>query len=517
MASEDQLSAEDLNALRETHKHLVDTKDPRAAKVGQFLMSQIGNDPSLLSPIGAGKIPSAPITNEAPSGPGFMDVMGNVATHGPRAFMDWATGHPLTEVSKHGREMGKQSVEAFKKGDPLTGIGTGLASFIPGSGDEALAAGTEFGEGNVGGGAAHSIIALAPFLVGPVREAAPKMMTPIRTTGKATVGGIKGGVEAFKTGKSSIPAMAGSIIGEMVGGHRGAAIGAGLGALPGTLEGIYQGAREALAPPPPIEPIPPVPFKINPVTASRMRYGGPSAPTFNPPGVNIPRRGYTPPEPPALTTPTAPEPFRVNPVTAKKMKYTASPVETGMPTGSAPIPPRPGLEKEGPLVPVSAPPTIPGGPSPYDLSGKLTKFTPSSTKTGMPSGTGGRTIRPISKPVKPELEGAPVVTPIGGTPIEAPIISPVEGKPARYPEMVQTGGTILADYGTNIDAQIAKHLKSRSYKPEDVMGMSEDTLYNLAKSGVPNLRKFGTSGKASRPFAIRQRDIYDALSKEWGR
>lgn len=440
MADQDQLSLEDMQALRHVHEQLSRAKDPRAQKVGAYLMSQIQSDPQYASP-------------ESAPGPGFMDVIGDFAKHGPDRFMQFITGHPTDVIDKNFATRARASGDAFRKGDISTGVGQGLAAFLPGSGDEAVAAGEEFGAGNIGGGLGHSALALLPMARVP--KISPKV-------GPAIKGGFKGGVESVVDAKTSLPALAGAGIGSFIGGKTGAEIGAGLGAAPGVIKGVVRGAREGIAAMTP-EPVAPIPFKVSPVTARRMQYPGPAS---------APSSQATPPIP------------------------------------------RKGLDVEGSLVPPSKPPvTMPGGPSPYDLSGKLRKATPNSGEAGMPRSTGGRAIRPVSRLFSPEIEGAPVPEPTA----KPQTIQPIAAPSTRYQEMVQTGGDVLAQHGTKIDNQIATHLKSKGYTPEDVMGMSEDQLYTLSKGGVPTLKRFGTSGKASRPFAIRQKDIFDALSKEWGR
>jgi hypothetical protein len=95
--------------------------------------------------------------------PGFWSTIGDALKNGPTRFMDFITGHPIQQLSERGKAMGDAAKEAWKRGDHSTAIGLGLASMIPGAGDEAVAAGNEFGSGHTGAGAAHTALALAPF------------------------------------------------------------------------------------------------------------------------------------------------------------------------------------------------------------------------------------------------------------------------------------------------------------------------------------------------------------------
>ncbi len=205
------------------------------------------------------------------------------------------------------------------------------------------------------------------------------------------------------------------------------------------------------------------------------------------------------------TMPGGPSPYNLK---GKLPKFTpaSKPKSYATPAG-----PRTGLEMEGSLVPSVEPPVMPGGPSPYNLSGKLPKFTQTPRTSGMPSGVGGGGrggIQPVYPPMKspPNNPGGSV----GNAPED---IAPVAAPNAR----LQSGIEAIQSQAKGVDKQIATYLKSKNIKPEDVMKMDENTLYSHGKSAVPSLRRFGTAGKLSRPFAERQQDIFDALSTEWGR
>lgn len=184
-------------------------------------------------------------------------------------------------------------------------------------------------------------------------------------------------------------------------------------------------------------------------------------------------------------------------------------------------PPSAELPRLQPVKPGAPPPSAelpriqpvqPGPPPPSAELPRLTGTTPVEGRPHWPPAYKPPTP-PSSKGIKVDVQPVPVPEPTA----KPQPIQPIAVAPTRYDEMVKIGGDVLATHGTTIDSAIAKHLKSKGYTPEDVMGMNEDSLYDLSKGGVPTLRKFGTSGKASRPFATRQKDIFDALSREWGR
>lgn len=123
---------------------------------------------------------SLPATDEAhltdasgeSAGPGnhFSDIIADAIKNGPTRMMDFLSGHPYEDLKKHAGEMADKAKAAFKAGDTSTGIGYLTAAFLPGSGDEAVASGEEFGAGNPSGGLGHMVLALAPFLAGPIAE-----------------------------------------------------------------------------------------------------------------------------------------------------------------------------------------------------------------------------------------------------------------------------------------------------------------------------------------------------------
>lgn len=261
--------------------------------------------------------------------PTFWSVMGGFLRNAPTQFMEFASGHPVQSMWESAGDKAERTKEAIANKDYSTAFGTALSAMIPGSGDEAVVAGEEFGSGNTGAGAAHSLIALAPFLYRPAVQATPRVARPVgravTTTGKAIQGGTLGGLEAFLDAKKTgAPALIGSGLGWLMGGREGAMYGGALGAAPSTIRGVYRGARTAISPELPAgSPTPFGPFKTNPATARKMEFGGSAPPTYNPPGTNIPRGKWTP-KPEAAPTPSqpkAPDPFKPNPATSRKMKY----------------------------------------------------------------------------------------------------------------------------------------------------------------------------------------------------
>ncbi len=107
--------------------------------------------------------------------PGFFSTLGNAAMNAPKNLMDFMTGHPMNEMDKDFAQKARISGDAFRSGDIPTGVGMGLAAFLPGSGDEAIAAGNEFGQGHWGAGSAHTALALAPFMREPAAAVASRV------------------------------------------------------------------------------------------------------------------------------------------------------------------------------------------------------------------------------------------------------------------------------------------------------------------------------------------------------
>lgn len=174
MADEDKLSLEDLQALLQLHKKLVDTKDPRAEQVKDVLLSHM--PPARFEDLGARGRETIPALADPSSSwlstigrniGSFGNVMGEFAGQAPTAMMNFLTGHPMEQMAQREREIEAQKNAAYQRGDYSTGIGLGLSKSIPGSGDEGVAAGQAFGEGDIGGGMAHSLLALTPFFLKP--------------------------------------------------------------------------------------------------------------------------------------------------------------------------------------------------------------------------------------------------------------------------------------------------------------------------------------------------------------
>lgn len=108
--------------------------------------------------------------------PGFWNTLGEAAKNGPRALMDFLTGHPIDQLRQRGERFNEAATEAWKRGEHGTALALGIAGILPpGTGEEAIASGEEFGAGHLGAGSAHAVLALAPFLVGPAARGASRV------------------------------------------------------------------------------------------------------------------------------------------------------------------------------------------------------------------------------------------------------------------------------------------------------------------------------------------------------
>lgn len=253
---------------------------------------------------------------------------------------------------------------------------------------------TDISQGNIGKLGARAVEMGLPAL--------GKLDSPsLARAGTAVKGAAKGGAKAFISGKSSFPALGFGALGEMTGiPHAGPVMG-GLAALPGTLEGMWSGAKEALAPPP-IRPL--EPFRPNPALARKMPFT-PFTPDYGAPGTNIPRGSFTPP---AEAAPASMEPFKINPVTAKRMQF-GGPTEPGYSAPGTTIP------RGNYTPPVAESPAIepikPFKPNPNIM--RNIKGTPAGGEPGMPTSTGRNIPR---KGYVPPVEEANL--PANTTPVE---------------------------------------------------------------------------------------------------
>lgn len=121
---------------------------------------------SLTAPPGPGEIQTPPT-----GGPGVGQLAGMAPTQRVLGGM-WSG-------AKH--EAGR-TVEEARAGHPIEAAGHGLATVLPGVGPAAAHAGEEFAQGNPAGGAAESLMLLAPFALPSVlRATASKVAKPFGT------------------------------------------------------------------------------------------------------------------------------------------------------------------------------------------------------------------------------------------------------------------------------------------------------------------------------------------------
>lgn len=139
---------------------------------------------------------------------GFWNTLGDAVKNGPKSLMDFISGHPMQQMSEHGKEMGDAAKEAFKKGDYSSAFGLGLASMLPGTGDVSVAAGNAFGEGKIREGLAHTALAVGP-VVGPELAGKAMGMAPdvASAAGDAARGAAEGTVDVLR-GAAKSPGVA---------------------------------------------------------------------------------------------------------------------------------------------------------------------------------------------------------------------------------------------------------------------------------------------------------------------
>ena len=139
---------------------------------------------------------------------GFWNTIGDALKNGPKSFMDFISSHPMQQLSEHGKEMGSAAKAAFHRGDYSTAVGIGLASLLPGVGDEAVASGNAIGEGKPKEGLAHAALAVAP-VVAP--EAASKAIEVapdiVSAAGDAAKGAVQGTADVVR-GAANSPGVA---------------------------------------------------------------------------------------------------------------------------------------------------------------------------------------------------------------------------------------------------------------------------------------------------------------------
>jgi hypothetical protein len=342
---------------------------------------------------------------------------------------------------------------------------------------------------------------------------------------KAIKGGIKGGFKAAATAKATAPSTAGALIGGLINGPSGAAYGASIGAAPAILEGIYTGARAELFPPPP-EAVPSTPFRPNPAVARRMPFGGPGPDAFNPPGANIPRGRYTPPEP---TAPKAPDPFKPNPATARKMPFggpAPDPFSSGKPVGPT--------GWEAPTEPLYPAPSEPPPAEPFQrfqVKQGVKDRMRGGARGGMTPGERGGHVparrtsgpRQLPPPPKAAVEGATeadgvILTPAmkealvqaelakrglpskmtpmpKGSPGEAPppgstVLPPKTNLPPHYGGLRARVGDVGTDTAYAKDLKVATRLKSQGITPEQWEAMDTATRNAHVKAADPKFREY---------------------------
>jgi hypothetical protein len=230
--------------------------------------------------------------------------------------------------------------------------------------------------------------------------------------GRAVVGGVKGATrEAFKPttyGMHKLPVVA-PVAGAMAGhfalspfGPTASKIGAVGGALMPLVKGAYEGAKEGFNEGKPTIPTPSQ-FEPSAVTASRMKFGGPTEPTTNPNGfAPIPRKGPGP-----LPTPAEqPAPYAPNPAIAAKTKFGGPTEPTTSQTGF-PQQPRKG---PAPLEPTAEAPKEPFKPSPITAQ-RMKYGGPSQSGSGQGFGKPTRQGTNRAMQPKPEVEESETTTP----------------------------------------------------------------------------------------------------------
>ncbi len=325
--------------------------------------------------------------------PGFFGTIGSALANAPTAFMNFATGHPIREIGQHGRALGAEAKAAAKRGDYSTAFGTGLASMIPGSGDEAMASGQEYGAEHPGAGTAHALMAIAPFLGPPALratdEAVSANMPAIRTAGRGVRGGVSAAVKA--TPKALKAAAIPSGAAGLIGGPKAASTIGAIVAAPTIYRAMKAGAKEAMHP----TVLPP------------------------PPGPVLPSFGWTPPpSPPAPSSPPTPSGamgssgWQVPPEAAPALPPPPSPAAMGssgwqVPPEPVPVlPPPPGpaaMGSSGWQVPPPVPELAPVRPAPAAMGSvgwEVPKLVPppiAKTPKGA-MGTSGWAVPPAMTP-----------------------------------------------------------------------------------------------------------------------
>ncbi len=151
---------------------------PQLAPQIKEAVSQGYSPREVLTHLSLATIPDYGKAQESPD-PGFIKTAWDAVTSAPKNLMDFATGHPRTQMDKHFADQTRASGEAFRRGDYPGAVSSGLAAFLPGAGDEATAAGEEYGAGHPGAGTAHAAMALAPFLLKGGTAVASRSRSPV--------------------------------------------------------------------------------------------------------------------------------------------------------------------------------------------------------------------------------------------------------------------------------------------------------------------------------------------------
>jgi hypothetical protein len=119
---------------------------------------------------------------------GFWSVAGEALKNGPKALMDFISGHPLAEYDAKLNANAHEAQQLREQGRPVEGTARLVSGFLPGSGDEAVAAGEEFGAGHPRAGAAHAVMALLPFAA----EGVPRVVDAAADTSRMALETARG-------------------------------------------------------------------------------------------------------------------------------------------------------------------------------------------------------------------------------------------------------------------------------------------------------------------------------------
>ena len=255
-----------------------------------------------------------------------------------------------------------------------------------------------------------------------------------------------------------------------------------LNMLPGKNYG--DAANEYLGSLHPTTPITPFPAG----KGTGTKFGGPTAPTYNPPGTSLLRKGFTPPEGGGFI------PQSIQPVEAPPAdyKFTPSPKTAKlMNRGGSSAPSTVGVGKAPPTSRWSPPEG--GGYSPTTMTPGPSRVSPIVTPTGA-------TQPSVSPPA----------------PIGSASITPVAGRATRYTDMAVKGGSALQDLSYTKDMRIAKALVDQGIEPENWKIWADDEHNAFAqKMGYKAFGKGGKLGRQSHAEGVG--DVADRMREILGR